>query len=61
MATITTNGSKWAGEAPDIIDELKRVLQLYPLDPIFEKHGNFVQRHPQWLNQKVGQKYRVAL
>ncbi len=42
MTTITSNGSKWAGESPDTVDELCAVLQSHTLDRIFEGYGNFV-------------------
>ncbi len=38
---ITSNGSKWAGETPDTIDDLLKVLASDPLDRVFEKYGNF--------------------
>lgn len=42
MLTITSNGSKWAGEAPDTIEDLCDVLTREPLDRSFECYGNFV-------------------
>ncbi len=39
---IISNGSKWAGEAPDTIDKLLEVLKTETLDPIFATHGSFV-------------------
>ena len=41
--TIISNGSKWAGEAPDIIDDLLEVLASQPLDRRFEMSGNFIE------------------
>lgn len=38
---IISNGSKWAGEEPDSIEELLEVLKHHPLDPDFEECGNF--------------------
>jgi hypothetical protein len=46
MIKIHSNGSKWAGQKVDSIDELLRVLSKYTLDPMFEDFedfGNFVQ------------------
>lgn len=43
---INSNGSHWAGESPDGLEELYKVLQAEPLDPDFEKYGNFVYRNP---------------
>ena len=41
---IQSNGSKWAGEDPDTIEELLRVLKVEPLDKTFEKYGDFFSR-----------------
>ena len=41
MLKIQSNGSKWAGDAPDSIETLLEVLSREPLDPRFEKYGNF--------------------
>jgi hypothetical protein len=38
---IESNGSKWAGQAPDHIEKLYEVLQSYTLNPVFEKYGDF--------------------
>jgi hypothetical protein len=46
MLLIISNGSKWAGEKPDTIDDLLNVLNKYTLDPNFEKYGNFVNLNP---------------
>jgi hypothetical protein len=44
MATeILSNGSKWAGEQPDSIDDLLAVLAAEPLDRIHEAYGNFIE------------------
>lgn len=40
--TINSNGSKWAGQAPDTIDRLLKVLASHPLDRVFEMYGNFI-------------------
>lgn len=42
MLEIKSNGSKWYGEALDTIDQLIEVMASYPLDPVFEKYGNYV-------------------
>jgi hypothetical protein len=59
---IASNGSKWAGEEPDDLDTLLKVLAEEPLDPSFERYGNFIvdldhqpdtprfRRRPGWLN-----------
>lgn len=41
MTEITSNGSKWAGQAPDPVSVLIEVLAREPLDRTFEKYGNF--------------------
>lgn len=43
-------GSKWAGQNPDSVDDLMRMLRDHPLDPTFEEFGNFVQRTPELLS-----------
>lgn len=44
MAThINSNGSKWAGQAPDSIETLIKVLNESPLDRVFEMYGNFIK------------------
>lgn len=40
--TIHSNGSKWAGEAPDTLADLLKVLASHPLDRNFEQYGNFI-------------------
>ena len=45
MTEIISNGSKWAGQAPDSIDVLLRVLDIEQLDPLFEgRRGAFAER-----------------
>lgn len=44
---IELNGSRWAGESPATIEELLEVLESEPLDPSFERYGNFVISNPQ--------------
>ena len=39
---IEANGSKFMGQMPDPIEKLYEILKLEPLDPIFEKYGNFI-------------------
>lgn len=45
---IISNGSKWAGQAPDNIETLLDVLEDYILDPMFERYGIFhcVENNP---------------
>ncbi len=40
MVNIFSNGSKWAGEAPDTIDKLCEVLGEYTLDRYWECYGS---------------------
>lgn len=42
MTTIKSNGSKWAGQEPDSVEYLLKVLNDEPLDRTFENYGNFV-------------------
>jgi len=37
-------GSKWAGEKPDKVSSLFAMLAKEPLDPSFERYGNFFYR-----------------
>jgi len=44
MATeIRSNGSHWAGEAPDTIEQLLECLSNHALDRVFEQCGNFYE------------------
>lgn len=43
---IESNGSEWAGEQPDDVAQLLESLAEYPLDPTFEKYGNFITLDP---------------
>jgi hypothetical protein len=40
---IVSNGSKWAGEAPDTIETLIEVLKAHMLDPGFSEYANFIR------------------
>lgn len=40
---IRSNGSKWAGQEPDTINDLLSLLSRETLDPTFEKYGGFIQ------------------
>ena len=42
MTTIIDNGSHWAGEEPETLDDLCAVLASEPLDRTFENFGNFI-------------------
>ena len=48
MIKILSNGSRWAGEEPDSIENLLEVLREHPLDRSFEHYGNFVDTSPLW-------------
>jgi hypothetical protein len=58
MIEILSNGSKWFGELPDTIENLLDGLSKYPLDPVFEEYGNFVNHNPEWLNPEIAEKYK---
>ena len=61
MLEICSNGSKWAGQKPDTIEELIKVLNTYTLDPSFEKYGNFINNNPQWLKPEYNEKYKGCI
>lgn len=42
-------------EVPDTEENILRDLGRYTLDPIFEMHGDFVNRTPQWLTEELRQ------
>lgn len=46
MLLINGNGSKWAGSSEDPIEKLYEMLELHPLDRVFERYGNFIQVAP---------------
>ena len=58
MLEIISNGSKWAGQQPDSIEELLNVLDKYTLDPTFEKYGNFINSNPEWLKPEAVEEYK---
>jgi len=43
---IEHNGSKFAGETPDPVEQLIELLREETLDPTFEKYGKFFYRLP---------------
>lgn len=45
MLQIISNGSKWAGQENNTIEQLLEVLKSYTLDPTFEKYGNFISEY----------------
>lgn len=45
MGTIHSNGSKWAGEPLDTLEQLLTVLSTEPLDPVFLQYGGFREVH----------------
>lgn len=47
---IISNGSHWAGEDPDSVEQLLAVLAKEPLDPTFERYGNFCFEDHVWGN-----------
>lgn len=57
MLEIQSNGSKWAGQQPESIEALIEVLKQYPLDPTFEKYGNFINPNPQFTEPEIQAKY----
>jgi hypothetical protein len=57
---INDNSSKWAGESPDSIDVLMDELSREPLNPTFEKYGNFVLPHDDGTVRVWGNFYNVS-
>jgi len=43
---VMDNGSKWAGQEPDSVEQLFEMLGKYALDPMFENYGNFYHETP---------------
>ena len=43
---ISSCGSHWAGDEPDDVTALLKMLAEHPLDPTFEKYGNFIEANP---------------
>ena len=41
MLEIENNGSKWAGQEPDSVEVLLKVLEQEPLNKTFEEYGDF--------------------
>lgn len=64
MLEIKSNGNKWIGTdtpwrtvEPETIEALVEVLKQYPLDPSFEKYGNFIDHNPQFIKPAAQAKY----
>lgn len=64
MLEIISNGNKWANTdtpwrtiEPESIESLIEVLGKYPLDPRFEKYGNFVNPAPEFIKPEAKIKY----
>ena len=53
MTTIIHNGSHWAGEEPDTLDELCAVLASEPLNRDFEAFGNFALHPVEYTDGRV--------
>ena len=44
-------------ECPDTIERIARDLEEHTLDPVFEQHGDFCDRSPEWLTKEDTDKY----
>jgi hypothetical protein len=53
MLKINSNGSKWYGQEPGTLDELREALRNHTLDPFFEK--NFINRNPYWQDPELNE------
>lgn len=62
MSTVVvSNGSKYAGQDPDPIGALLDVLGREPLDPDFERYGDFVMRVEPHIAEHYGVDHRRAV
>lgn len=52
LTNIISNGSKFYGEPLDSIDDLLEVMKTEPLDPNFEKFGNFCSLYAELVSNK---------
>jgi len=58
---VISNGSKWAGQSPEGVDELLQALANYALDPTFEEYGNFISRSDdpaEWIGGRIPEQFK---
>ena len=58
MTIIKINGGFWGWEPIETLERLYPLFEQYTLDPIYEWHGNFVNRKPEWQRSEERQAYQ---
>lgn len=53
---ITNPAAPWSF-IDDTEENILHDLERYPLDPVFELYGNFINPSPEWLSEEVAAKY----
>ena len=56
LSTTRNSEAPWL-ECPDTIERIARDLAEHTLEPVFEEHGDFVDRSPEWLTKEAAEKY----
>ena len=56
VSTTRNSDTPWL-ERPDTIERIARDLVEQTLDPVFEQHGDFCDRSPEWLTKEAAEKY----
>ena len=56
VSTTRNSDTPWL-ERPDTIERIARDLVEQTLDPVFEQHGDFCDRSPEWLTKEADEKY----
>ena len=57
IVSTTRNSEVLWLECPDTIERIARDLAEHTLDPVFEQHGDFFDRSPEWLTKEAAEKY----
>lgn len=60
MLEIIANGSTAYPCQKSTLSDLRRLLETYTLDPVFEQYGGFVNRTPRWIDGETARKYSGA-
>ena len=56
LSTRRDSNAPWI-ETRDTIERIARDLAEHTLDPVFEMHGDFCERSPEWLTKEAAEKY----
>ena len=56
VSTTRNSDTPWL-ERPDTIERIARDLEEHTLDPVFEQHGDFCNRSPEWMTEEAAEKY----